>query len=75
VTIVLMCVLASRYYARAREAVAVRSYLTSKDAPDPGLASPEELAALLDSRRPDVIALVGIVALLILLWLMYFMPF
>lgn len=75
VTIGLMYGLASRYYGRIREAVGIRSYMTPKDAPDPTPASPEELAALLDSRRPDVIAIVGVVALLILLWLMYFKPF
>jgi hypothetical protein len=75
VTLVLMYALASRYYGRVREAVGIRSYMTPKEAPDPVPASPEELAALLDSRRPDVIGLVGIVALLILLWLMMFKPF
>jgi len=29
----------------------------------------------IDSRRPDVIGLVGIVGLLVLLWLMMFKPF
>ena len=75
VTIGLMYGLASRYYARVREAVGVRSYTTPKGAPDPTLASPAELAALLDSRQPDIIGLVGILALLILLWLMSFKPF
>ena len=73
--IVLMYALASRYYGRVREAVGMRSYLTPKNAPDPTPASPEQLAALVDSRRPDLIGLVGIVGLLILLWLMYFKPF
>ncbi len=73
--IVLMYALASRYYGRVREAVGIRSYFTPKDAPDPTPASPEQLAALLDTRRPDVIGLVGFVGLLILLWLMYFKPF
>jgi hypothetical protein len=73
--IVLMYALASRYYGRVREAVGIRSYMTPKDAPDPVPASPEQLAALVDSRRPDIIGLVGIVGLLILLWLMYFKPF
>lgn len=75
VLIALMYALASRYYGRVREAVGIRSYMTPKDAPDPTPASPEELAALLDSRRADVIGLVGILGLLILLWLMYFKPF
>ena len=37
--------------------------------------SADELAVLLDSRRPDVIALVGVLGLLILIWLMMFKPF
>jgi hypothetical protein len=75
VTLVLMYALASRYYGRVREAVGIRSYMTPKDAPDPIPVPPEQLAALLDSRRPDLIGLVGIGALLILLWLMFFKPF
>jgi hypothetical protein len=72
---VLMYALASRYYGRVREAVGMRAYQTPKDAPDPTPVSAEELAALVDSRRPDVIGLVGIIGLLILLWLMMFKPF
>ncbi len=73
--IVLMYGLASRYYGRVREAVGMRSYQTPKDAPDPTPVSAEELATLVDSRRPDVIGLVGVIGLLILLWLMMFKPF
>jgi hypothetical protein len=73
--IVLMYALASRYYGRVREAVGLRSYQTPKDAPDPTPVSAEELAALVDSRRADVIGLVGIIGLLLLLWLMMFKPF
>jgi MFS family permease len=72
---VLMYALASRYYGRVREAVGIRSYQTPKDAPDPTPVSAEELAALVDTRRPDVIGLVGIAGLLVLLWLMMFKPF
>ena len=72
---VLMYALASRYYGRVREAVGIRSYQTPKDAPDPTPVSAEELAVLVDSRRPDVIGIVGIVGLLVLLWLMRFKPF
>jgi len=75
VVIVLMYALASNYYAKVREAVGVRSMRTRKDAPDPTPASADELAALLDTRRPDVIGLVGVIGLLILLWLMFFKPF
>ena len=73
--IVLMYALASRYYGRVREAVGLRSYQTPKGAPDPTPVSAEELAALVDSRRPDVIGLVGVIGLLLLLWLMMFKPF
>ena len=73
--IVLMYALASRYYARVREAVGMRSYMMPKDAPEPTPVSAEELALLVDNRRPDVIGLVGIIGLLIILWLMMLKPF
>jgi hypothetical protein len=70
-----MYALASTYYGRVREAVGLRSQRTPKDAPDPTPISTQELAVLVDSRRADVIGLVGIVGLLVLLWLMMFKPF
>jgi hypothetical protein len=73
--IVLMYGLATRYYARVRLAVGLRSYGYPKDAPDPTPVPADELAALVDSRRADVIGLVGVIGLLILLWLMMFKPF
>jgi hypothetical protein len=73
--IVLMYALASSYYARVRQAVGMRTYGMPKDAPDPTPVSAEELALLVDTRRPDVIGLVGVIGLLILLWLMVFKPF
>ena len=75
VIIVLMYALASNYYAKVREAVGLRSMRTPKDAPDPTPVSPEELAVLVDTRRADVVGLVGVIGLLILLWLMFFKPF
>jgi hypothetical protein len=73
--IVLMYAMATRYYGRVREAVGLRSYGTPKDAPDPTPVSADELVALVDTRRADVIGLVGVIGLLILLWLMMFKPF
>lgn len=73
--IVLMYALASRYYGRVREAVGMRTFQTPKDAPDPVPIPADELAALVDTRRADVIGLVGVVGLLVLLWLMIFKPF
>jgi len=75
VIIVLMYALASSYYAKVREAVGLRSMRTPKDAPNPTPVSGEELAALIDTRRADVIGLVGVIGLLVLLWLMFFKPF
>jgi hypothetical protein len=73
--IILMYALASRYYGTIREAVGLRAYQTPKDAPDPTPVSAAELAALVDTRMPDVIGLVGIIGLLVLLYLMMFKPF
>ncbi len=72
---VLMYALATTYYRRVREAVGIRAPQTPKDAPDPVAVSADQLAAIVDSRRPDVIALVGVVGLLVLIWLMMFKPF
>ena len=72
---VLMYALATTYYRGVREAVGIRAPQTPKDAPDPVPVSADELAAIVDSRRPDVIGLVGVIGLLVLLWLMRFKPF
>ena len=74
-TIVAMYLLASRYYARVRNAVGLPSYLDKKGASPPAPAAPAELDALLRTSRPDVIGLVGFGALLVLIWLMMFQPF
>ena len=72
---VLMYALATTYYRGVREAVGIRAPQTPKDAPDPVAVSADELAAIVDSRRPDLIGVVGVVGLLTLLWLMMFKPF
>ena len=69
-----MYVLATRYYAAVRIAVGLEAYGAPKGTP-PRAASPEELARLLDTRRPEAIAVVGIVGLLVILWLMVLKPF
>jgi MFS family permease len=73
--IVLMYGLATPYYARVRAAVGLRPRGYPKDAPDPTPLPPDELAALVDTRRADYIGLVGVIGLLILIWLMMFKPF
>ncbi|MFL5779160.1 MAG: hypothetical protein ACJ761_09480 [Chloroflexota bacterium] len=75
VVMVLMYALASRYYARVREAVGMPSMMSRKDAPPAVAATPEQLDVLLDSRRPDAIAGVGFIGLLVILWLMVLKPF
>ncbi len=69
-----MYALATRYYASLRMAVGLETYGAPKGV-RPGAASTEDLARLLDTRRPEAIAAVGIVGLLVILWLMVLKPF
>jgi hypothetical protein len=71
---VAMYALATRYYGTLRLAVGLEAYGAPKGT-RPGAASAEELAQLLDTRRPEAIAAVGIVGLLVILWLMVLKPF
>jgi MFS family permease len=73
--IVLMYGLATPYYTRVRAAVGLRPRGYPNDAPDPMPLPPDELAALVNTRRADYIGLVGVIGLLILIWLMMFKPF
>ncbi len=69
-------VLTVPYYSRVREAVGLQSSRQRRrgiEAEAP--ADPEELAALLSSPLPPVIAWVGTVGLLALVWLMVLKPF
>jgi hypothetical protein len=72
---VAMYVLATQYYANVRRAVGLSASNDPKDAPPPVPANPEALAALLDTRRPEVIAAVGGAGLAVLVWLMVAKPF
>jgi hypothetical protein len=72
---VAMYPLGSQYYAKVRHAVGLRTYQDKKDDPDPVPASPAELDALLTSNRPGLLAGIGGVGLLVILWLMVFKPF
>jgi hypothetical protein len=66
--------LASRYYGAIRQALGMPSYLDRGAAPSAPRPA-EEVARLLDTRRPEAIAAVGFGGLLILLWLMVVKPF
>ena len=66
-----MYMVATPYYRRVREAVGAPVGNAPAGAPT---ASPEELAVLLDTRRPEFLLLVGAAGLLVLLWLMILKP-
>jgi hypothetical protein len=72
---VAMYALATRYYIRVRSAVGMRSPQTPKDAPDPVAVPPDELGALLDTRRPELLTAIGLSGLLAILALMVLKPF
>ncbi len=69
-----MYVIATRYYIEVRHAVGKASPQDGKDAPAPIPVSAEELALLLDSRRPEVLAAIGSIGLVLILWLMVVKP-
>ena len=71
--LVLMYVLASTYYTGVRRALGQATF-GSKEPPPPPVPV-EELLAMLDSRRPEAITLVGGIGLVVLVWLMILKPF
>ncbi len=73
--VVAMYYLATTYYSKVRNAIGVKGLTEKADAPMPAAASPETLAALLESPTPFVLAAVGGGGLVVLLWLMYYQPF
>lgn len=69
---VAMLAFAAPYYERVRRAI---GQVGRGGGPAPAPASPADLAALLDSRRPEVIAAIGGTGLALILWLMVLKPF
>lgn len=61
------------YYIRVRHAVGL-SAPQDKDAPPPEAVSADELAALLRSPMPEILALVGGIGLATIVWLMVVKP-
>jgi len=70
---VLMYVVATTYYVGIRRALGQVRAGSKEPAPQP--LPTDQLLALLDSRRPDAIAAIGVVGLVVILWLMEFKPF
>ncbi len=71
----LMYPLATAHYRRVRVGLGQRAYGEKSTDPPPAPLSPAELAPLLDNRRPEAIAALGVIGLLVLLWLMVLKPF
>ena len=71
VILAVMYMVATPYYRRVREAVGAP--IQGKPPTTPP-ASTEELAALLDTRRPEILLVVGGLGLVVLLWLMVLRP-
>ena len=75
VVAVAMYALASRYYAGIRQALGLPSMNDKRGEQPPPPRPVDEVIALLDTRRPEQIAAVGFVGLLVILWLMILKPF
>ena len=73
--LVAMYPLGSGHYAKVRRAVGQKAYNDPKDAPAPDPLPPDQLAALLASNRPFLLAGLGGGALLLILALMELKPF
>ena len=63
------------YFNQIRLALGMRTRDFKEGQPDPVPASDETLAAILTSRRPEQLAVIGGVGFLVILWLMMFRPF
>jgi hypothetical protein len=72
---VAMYVLGSQHYAAVRRAVGIKAYNDPKDAPPPAPLAAAELEPLLTSNRPELLAAIGGIGLVVILWLMVVKPF
>jgi hypothetical protein len=69
-----MYLVGTRYYIEVRHAVGQPVPQDAKDAPPPAAVSDEALASLLDSPRPHILATIGGIGLLLIVWLMVVKP-
>ena len=72
---ILMTPLGSAYLWKLRTALGQRPRSAKPTDPDPVPVSDGELAAIQDSRRPELLLLIGAGGFAIILWLMMFKPF
>ena len=72
---IMMYIRGSLYYGEVRHAVGLKNYQDKPDAPPPKPLPADALARLLDSRRPEELAIVGGLGLGIIVWLMVTKPF
>jgi hypothetical protein len=72
VVLVAMYSIASPYYGQLRGRLGQKAFQPKGESPNP--LTDAELVALLDSRRPEVLAAIGTLGLAIILWLMVFKP-
>jgi len=70
-----MTPLGAIHFNQVRAAIGQRSRNLKPDQPDPVPVSADELAAMLDTRRPEQLLLIGGGGFLVILWLMMFRPF
>ena len=70
-----MYIAGTRFYIRVRHAVGKTAPQDPKDKPPPTPLSPEELAVMLESRRPFELAAVGVAGFVAILYLMILKPF
>ena len=71
VTLILMYAIASPHYLTVRRALGQRG---PRDKAQPVPVPAADLVALLDSRRPEALAAIGVLGLVAITWLMVFKP-
>lgn len=71
----LMTPVGAFYHNRIRQALGIRTDRMKADEPDPIPVSADELSAMLDNRRPEMLLLLGGGGFLVILWLMMYRPF
>ena len=70
-----MSILGSNYFNQVRGAVGMPPTRGGEKNANQELAAPEELAALLRSKRPVAVSVIGIAGLVAILYLMVLKPF